>query len=85
MLDAQSRGGLEVEVDAGQAVGLFGHADQHPGQAELAQDADALVVQLDVHQHEAVDERAAGDAPHALGALVAGQQQHVVRRVRGRW
>ena len=53
------------------AVGLAARRSAPPGRPSSRSTGIALVAQLDVHQHEAVDERAARDAPHALGPLVA--------------
>jgi hypothetical protein len=78
VIDAHLGRGDEVEVDAGQTLGICGKTDQHGRQAEFTQHRDAAVVELDVHHDHGVDQRGPGHPAQSAGAFVVGQQQNVV-------
>jgi hypothetical protein len=78
VIGTRRTGRLEIQVDAGQTVRAGGQPDQHGWQGRLAQHRDPPAVELDVHQDQGVGAAAGGDAAHACGPLVAGQQQDVL-------
>ena len=78
MLHAQRAGRPEVEVDAGQPVGVGRQTDQHRRPVGAPQQRQPFVVQLDVHHDHRVGQPAAGDSAYRVGALLAGEQQDVV-------
>jgi hypothetical protein len=78
VVHAALAGADEVQVDTGQFVGVGRDADQDRRHREFAQDRDAFVVQLDVHHHQRVDQRALRDPFEPVAALVGGEQQDVV-------
>jgi hypothetical protein len=84
VLDAGRARRSEVQVDAGEPLGVGREPDQHAGPLEPAQHRHPLVVQLDVHHDDRVDQRGAGDPLQPLDPLVLGQQQHVVVVAAGR-
>ena len=71
-------GSEEVQVDTGQSVGVGRDPDQHRRHRQLPQQRHPLVVQLDVHHHQRVDEGALRDSLEPGAAFVSGQQQDVV-------
>ena len=84
MLGGGFPGGLEVQVNAGQAGGLGGEADQHGGQPQGAEHRQPLVAGLHVHHDDRVHQRGARDPLQARDALLLGEQQHVVPVAAGR-
>jgi hypothetical protein len=78
MVCAQGPRGREVVVHAGQLVRVVRQADVRGLRALLPQHRDVRGVELDVHEDHAVRETARRDAPHALRAVVARDQQDVV-------
>lgn len=70
-------GGLEVEVDAGEAGGVAGEPDEDRRLALPAQDGQPGVLGLDVHHDHGVD-HGAGRDPFDPVVVVLGEQQHVV-------
>ncbi len=84
VVGAQGARSGEVVVDAGDAGGVVGQADEGGGDVLGAQDRDAVVLQPDVHQDDAVGESGGGDAADAFGAFVVGEQQDVVTVFAGR-
>ena len=88
LVDGQPRRHREVQIDAVQSRRVLRDADEHDGHRQGRGHRDALVVRLDVHEHDRVAQRAAGEAAETGGALVRRDEQHVViarpRRVRDR-
>ena len=57
---------------------VVGNPDEHRRQRDAPRQVDALVVGCDVEHQHAVDEPARGDAAHAGGGLLLGEEQDVV-------
>ena len=77
-IDGELGGSLEVEVDADQALGVIGDADEHRRRLDPAGDRDARVGGRDVEHEDRVDEAARGDPAHHGGRLLVGEEQDVV-------
>ncbi len=78
VVGAFGAGGAEVEVDAGESLGVGGESDQDAGEAEAAEGLHAPVAHFDVHEDQAVHDGRGGDAGESGRAFVGGHEQDVL-------
>ncbi len=76
--NGETSGALEVEVNAGEAIGVARDADEGGWKRQFAHHGSTLVVHRDVEHNDAVDERTRGHAAQARRRFALGEQEHVV-------
>ena len=77
-VDGEHRRGLEVEVDADEALVVVRHPDEDRRRVDRPREGDPLVVGGDIEHEDRVDESGCRDPRHPGRRLLVGQEQDVV-------